>query len=176
MGTRKRKKKNPSYKLKRNQIVLVGLCVLTVGILLGLITPVLLRPAIPSNLVWAADGSVSVPRDLRTYLSNQNDCKEYRGNGSPNGIGLWAVYQVEASKFAKIAYGCSSSLSSYIMAVKTEQGWQLLPPSEYFADAPGDNSKLFLPKCQFISDYKISKNIEPFCIESDGSAKNVQNE
>lgn len=126
-----------------------------------------------SNLVWAADNTVKIPTGLQKYLQSQDDCKEYRGTGSPTGIGLWGVYQVSRERFAKISYGCSGSLTNYIMAVKISNQWQLLPPTEYFApfnDAT-DRGVGAIPHCHMVEKYKIPSDIESFCIKSDGSAQ-----
>lgn len=127
----------------------------------------------PSNIVWAADNTVKVPRDLRDHLSKQNDCKSYRGTGSPTGVGLWGVYQVHNAKFAKIAYGCSTNLQNYIFGVKTDNKWKLIQPTEYFSPFEGttDSRGGAIPFCTMIEKYKIPKAIEPFCVQADGSAK-----
>lgn len=127
----------------------------------------------PSNLVWAADNTVKIPKDLRAFLMAKNDCKAYRGTDSPTGVGLWGVYQVSKSQYAKIAYGCSWNLSSYVMAVKQKGSWQLIKPTEYFAPFKNgvDPSKGALPFCNVLEQYKIPKDIEPFCVKADGSAQ-----
>lgn len=131
-----------------------------------------------TNLVWATDNTVTIPGDLRTFLMSRNDCEHYKGKDSPKGIGLWAIYQVSQSKFAKIAYGCSWDLKSYIMAVKQGQSWSLVQPSEYFApfkdsSGVGDGA---VPSCVQLQKYRIDKSTEPFCIDVDGTARvNEQN-
>lgn len=154
--------------------LLVGFVGLLIGIS-GLGLWHWLRP--PSNLVWAADKTIKIPRDLRTYLQHtDNDCEAYRGKDSPTGVGLWGVYQVSKGQYAKIAYGCSWSLSSYIMAVKKDGSWQLIPPTEYFAPFKNgvDPTKGALPFCVVVEKYSIPKDIEPFCILADGTAKSSQ--
>lgn len=173
------KKKKSKLKLKlskkqRAQLkmigipVLVGLVCLNVGIA-G--TRFFEARRVPGNIVWAADETVAVPKDLRRFLQSQDDCKSYRGSGTPTGVGLWGVYQVSKAKFAKIAYGCSWNLSSYIMAVKEDSGWKLLPPTTYFAPFQGSTTTGALPLCSAIDQYKIDKSIEPFCVATDGSAR-----
>jgi hypothetical protein len=148
--------------------VIVGLLCLNIGII-G--TRFLESRKVPGNIVWAADDTVVVPRDLRKFLGSQDDCKNYRGTDSPTGVGLWGVYQVSRGKFAKIAYGCSWSLSSYIMAVKEDSGWTLLQPTEYFAPFQGSSATGALPLCDMVEKYKINSSIEPFCIAADGTAR-----
>ena len=113
----------------------------------------------PSNLVWSVDSSVKVPSDLRRALEKQEPCKNMRGNETITGVGLWGVIQVEEQKFAKIAYGCSLTLTSYIMAIKQGDKWQLLKPVDYFF-----NTAQGVPSCGVISKYKIPASIETFCI------------
>lgn len=127
----------------------------------------------PENLVWAADHTVKIPKDLRNYLQSKDDCKEYRGTGSPTGVGLWGVYQVSRNQYAKISYGCSNSLSNYIMAVKMDGKWRLLQPTEYFApfNDAADKRVGAIPHCAVVEKYKIPSEIESFCIKPDGSAQ-----
>lgn len=150
--------------------VLAGLFGLAAGIA-G--TRLLSGRTAPANVVWAADNTVKVPTDLRRFLEAQDGCKAYRGTGTPNGVGLWGVYQSFKGQYAKIAYGCSDNLTYYIFAIKQKGTWQLLRPTEYFApfkDAV-DPSKGALPFCTVIEKYKIPKDIEPFCVKADGSAQ-----
>lgn len=163
-------------KKQRKKLISIGLPVLAglFGLILGVVaTKFLLVQKSPSNLVWPADNTVKVPKDLRKFLESQDDCKEYKETGSPRGVGLWGVYQTSKGQFAKIAYGCSWNLSSYIMAIKQKGVWQLLQPTEYFAPFKDgvDPSKGALPFCAVVETYKIPKDIEPFCIQPDGSAK-----
>lgn len=125
----------------------------------------------PANLVWAADATVQVPGSLKSLLYEQDGCNEYRGADSPKGVGLWGVYQVSKARFAKIAYGCSWGLSNYVMAVNHEGDWKLLPPAEYFAPFQDSRALGAVPFCRHIDQYRIDKSIEPFCIETDGSAR-----
>lgn len=76
------------------------------------------------------------------------------------------------NRYAKIAYGCSWNLNSYIMAVKPKDSWLLIKPADYFApfhDAVNP-SQGALPFCTQLEMYKIPKDIESFCINADGSA------
>lgn len=140
------------------------------GLLIARIVSIIPKPA---NLVWAADNTVIIPADLQKTLINKNDCASYRGNGSPNGVGLWGVYQVSKLRYAKIAYGCSLNLNLYIMAVKQQDTWQLLNPTEYFAPFKDgvDPTKGALPYCSVVQKYKIPAEIESFCINPDGTAR-----
>ncbi len=126
----------------------------------------------PSNLVWAADNTVKVPKALRKYLATKRDCESYRGTDTPRGVGLWGVYQVSKKQYAKIAYGCSWNLSSYVMAVKQQGKWQLLEPAEYFAPFKDgvDPTHGALPHCSVVEKYNIPAELEPFCINADGTA------
>lgn len=172
--------KNRKFKLSKKQRVQaysVGIPLIAgcLGLIGGIIlTRLLMTPrSLPTNLVWAADKTVNVPQDLRTFLESKQNCNDYRGKGAPAGVGLWGVYQTTGGRFAKIAYGCSWSLDTYIMAIKQKDTWQLLPPSEYFApfkDAIAAD-KGALPFCAVLEKYKIPKNIESFCVTSEGNAK-----
>lgn len=144
-----------------------------IGLVIGLSITTITATKSPSNIVWAADKTVVLPNDLRNFLLTRNDCREYRGTGSPKGVGLWGVYQVHNAKFAKIAYGCSNNLENYIMAVKTDKKWQLLQPTEYFAPfSDATEGRLgAVPYCSVVEKYKIPKDIESFCIKTDGTAQ-----
>jgi hypothetical protein len=171
------KKKRLKFSRKqRKQIVRVGLPVLAaaLGLFIGVgATNLYKGRRAPQNLVWAADKGVKVPNNLRKFLETKNDCKAYRGTNTPTGVGLWGVYQVADGRYAKIAYGCSWSLNTYVMAVKQKGAWQLLKPTEYFAPFKDglDPTKGALPFCTMVEKYKIPHDIEPFCIQPDGSAK-----
>lgn len=174
------KKKRKLTKKQRQKLRSLALPLITLmlGLLVGIqMTKIIGTSKTPSNLVWAADNTVKVPVSLTDYLLTKDDCKHYKGSGSPKGLGLWAVYQVSGDTFAKIAYGCSWNLSSYIMAVKLGKSWTLLPPTEYFApfNEGNDPRTGALPQCSILEKYKIPKSIESFCINADGSAKNNQN-
>lgn len=171
-----KKKKFKLSKKQRKQVSRFGVPVLAglLGLFLGIIiTTFVSGRRAPTNLVWAADNTVKIPRDLRRFLETKNDCQAYRGTGTPTGVGLWGVYQTSKDQFAKIAYGCSWSLNSYVMAVKQKGLWQLLKPTEYFAPFKDgvDPSKGALPFCAVVEKYKIPKDIEPFCIKPDGTAQ-----
>ncbi len=125
----------------------------------------------PANVVWAADKTVNVPSDLRKFLQAKDDCKDYLGTNTQKGVGLWGVYQVSHSKFAKISYGCSLNLSSYIMAIKQDGKWTLIPPTEYFSPFANTQATGALPLCSQLEKYKIDKTIESFCIDAAGAAK-----
>ena len=173
MVKKKKLKLSNKQRKKLNSIaipVLAGLVGLTLGIGITKL-PVSLRS--PANIVWAADKTVKIPRDLRRFLAAKNDCQAYRGTNTPTGVGLWGVYQVSRNQYAKIAYGCSWNLSSYIMAVKYGGSWQLIQPTEYFAPFKDgvDPTKGALPYCALVEKYKIPHDIEPFCVKSDGSAQ-----
>ncbi len=176
MVKKKNRLKLKLSKKQRKQLIHYGKPVLAgfLGLLIGIgATNLLASRRAPSNLVWAADSTVKVPKDLRAFLVAKNDCKAYRGAGSPTGVGLWGVYQVSKNQYAKIAYGCSWNLSSYVMAVKQKGSWQLIKPTEYFAPFKNgvDPSKGALPFCAVLEKYKIPKDIEPFCVKADGAAQ-----
>ncbi len=163
------KKSVPFLKKHQKQLLKLRLPagLLTLGLLVGFLgSSWLSAKNQPSNLVWAADSTVKLPSGLKPFLLKQADCKSYIGSGTAKGVGLWAVYQVEKDQFAKIAYGCSSMLNSYIMAIKQSGKWQLIPLNEYFAtsDASTRPGSSGLPKCSQLAKYKISKAIESFCI------------
>ncbi len=143
-------------------LVAVLLLFLMIGVLAGTATTTLYmlnRPynQHPRNVVIAADNTISVPKDLVDFLRRQDEC--------PAKVGLYSVYQVSRAKFAKLSYGCSTSLSNYIMAVKNNNQWQLIPVSDYFTVGG------FLPKCIQVEKYQIDKSIEPFCVKDDGMAR-----
>lgn len=121
----------------------------------------------PTNLVWAIDNTVQVPSDLRKFLGRQDNCRQYRGSGSPTGVGLWSVIQVAQGRYAKISYGCSFSLSGYIMAVKPAKTWMLLPPSSYFSSTSSG-----VANCEQVTKYKIPPTIESFCVNNSGQIVN----
>lgn len=174
------KKKKPKLKQKKqairklktsNRVLIIAiLLVLAIGILVGMATATLYmdkKPynTHPKNVVIAADHTISVPENLVKFLQRQDDCKNYRGNNSSVGVGIYSVYQVSHSKFAKLSYGCSTSLSSYVMAVKNNNQWHFIPVADYFT------VNGFLPKCIEVEKYQIDKSIEPFCIKENGMAR-----
>ena len=174
MGTKKKKIKLSARRRRQLKSFTPFLLAGIIGFIVGTLgLRILAGFNKPSNLVWAADSTVAMPKGLEDFLESQNGCKEYRGTGTPTGLGLWGVYQTSKGKFAKIAYGCSWNLVSYIMAVKQSGKWQLLQPKEYFASVRDGADPVVggLPRCTVIEKYKIDKNIEPFCIASDGTAK-----
>lgn len=174
MAKKKSKLKIKLTKKQRLQLktygvpVLVGLLCLNIGII-G--TRMFEARQTPRNIVWAADETVYLPTSLRKYLSGKQECQNYRGADTPTGVGLWSVFQVSEGKFAKIAYGCSWSLTTYVMAVQEKSGWKLLAPSEYFAPFKDSSATGAIPLCNVLEQYKINKAIEPFCIAHDGSAR-----
>lgn len=117
----------------------------------------------PSNIVWAIDSTVKIPTGLRKMLLSQNICKDYRGNNSPPGVGLWGVVQVEQQSFAKIAHGCSWTVSSQILAVKQKNTWVLIPPIEYYSDTVAG-----VPNCAAIVKHKVPISLEGFCLNDAG--------
>lgn len=167
-----RPKKQTIKKLRRDKrvigAVLGSLFLLGVGI--GLITGILLvtsRPydQHPNNVVIAADSNIQIPEDLVSFLNRQNKCVGYRGPNSPKGVGMWVVYQLSRGKFAKISYGCSANLNTYIMAVRLDNKWQLIKPTDYFGNTG------FLPKCLQLEKYQIDASIEPYCVKDDAMAR-----
>ncbi len=174
MGRSKRKK--PIFNKKQRKEIkafAVPLTAVLFGLIVGVFANKLLsKQKTPTNLVWAADNTIQIPKDLRKFLESKSACGNYRGADTPTGVGLWGVYQVSQSRFAKIAYGCSWSLDNYVMAIKLAGSWQLLEPKDYFAPFNNgvDPVKGALPFCSAIEKYNIPKDIEPFCINPSGSA------
>lgn len=170
-----RKKKKISRKQRQKFLnIAIPASVILISFLLGSgVTLLMQRRAIPDNIVWAADSTVKLPPDLKKFLEKQNKCEQYRGNSSPKGVGLWGVYQMSGRNYAKISYGCSWGLTTYIMAVKQNSEWRLIEPTVYFAPfKDGVNaSNGALPYCAQLELYKIPKDIESFCISHDGTAK-----
>ena len=112
----------------------------------------------PQNIVWAIDNSLTVPDDLRSLLMEKNECQSYRGNNAPKGVGLWAITQLEQGSYAKLAYGCSWSLSDHGVAVKQAGKWVVLSSSQYYAD-PNQG----VPLCSAVVAYTIPVQLEGFC-------------
>ena len=168
-------KKRKAKKFKLNKLLkdkrftkALPLTTLAGGVLVGLFIAWVQPPSQhPRTLVWAADERVNIPSDLYTFLAKQRDCKAYRGNNSPNGVALWSVYQIEQGRLAKIAYGCSTDLSYYVVAVKVDSRWTLIKPTEYL-----ENN---LPKCAMLTEHNLPKSFESFCREADGSVRENHN-
>lgn len=168
MGILKKLQKqfSKTYKKYRKLLRRVGIpvVVLLVTFLIGMQVQALkINKLQPDNLVWSIDETVIIPADLKKMLLELDDCKSYRGTDSPKGVGLWGVMQVEQEMFAKIAYGCSWELTSYILAVKIDKNWLLLKPVDYFADTAQG-----VPSCKVVADYKIPPTIESFCSNDKG--------
>lgn len=149
---------------KKHRKILLRYCIpIVIGcVLFGsgmFVQNVRLQDQQPKNIVWAVDETVKVPKGLRQALLELDTCKNYRGADSPSGVGLWGVTQVEQDKFAKITYGCSWQLTSYIVAVNNGKTWQLLQPTEYFADTAQG-----VPSCAVVTKYKIPPALEAFCV------------
>lgn len=136
---------------------------------LGIFTQNILHErAQPTNIVWAIDETVKIPADLRKTLLKKDECRGYRGGDSPPGVGLWGIVQVEQGKFAKIAHGCSWSVTSQVLAVKSKGSWQLVSPLEYFSDTTQG-----IPTCNAVIKYKVPVSLEGFCVNDSGKlAKN----
>ena len=165
-------KKSKLQKLRKDKRFLKTFPLLTLllGVAVGAVLVWLQPPDLyPKNLVWAGDATVKIPSDLVEFLRNQPACKRTSGSDGRNGVGLWGVYQVSQAKFAKVSYGCSSTLTPYLMAVRDHGKWLLIPYADYFADQ--SISARFLPKCTYIDKYKIDSSIEPFCLEASGAAR-----
>lgn len=154
-------------KRKRKQLQALGKAVVFVlaGVLIGLIFADHLVNKPSNTRIWAADETVVIPDDLYNFLQQQPDCMQPI-TGQP-GVRLWAVMQVEQASFARLAYGCSTELQQYQMAVRVEGNWQLLKDKDYFADSAVTS----LPSCNAVSKYTIPSAIEPFCINSKGKAE-----
>lgn len=148
--------------------IVIGLVCFAVGVL-G--TKLVVASSRPANIVWAADKTVNVPGDLRTFLLDQDTCKDYLGTNTQRGVGLWGVYQVSQGRFAKISYGCSLTLTNYVMAIKQKGAWSLIPPTEYFSPFANTQTTGALPLCSQLEKYKIDKTVESFCVDAAGTAK-----
>lgn len=160
-------KKLQKYYKKRQRFIkrivvpfLIGLFLLYLGMF---IQSVRLERSHPNNIVWAVDKTVQVPSDLRKMLMNRDDCKDYRGGNSPKGVGLWAVTQIEQGKFAKLAHGCSWSVSNQALAVKQRNSWSVVPAIEYFSDTTQG-----VPTCKAVVKYKVPIGLEGFCLNDVG--------
>ena len=128
----------------------------------------------PKNVeVWAVDTSVKMPVGLKAYLESHdtNDCKSYKGTGTPTGVSLFALEKSVDDKYAKMAYGCSDDLrfNTTIVAVKQNDKWVLVQPTQYYS-GNGD-----LPLCSAISKYSISKDAEPQCVDTKGAIQENAN-
>lgn len=171
-----KKKKLKFSKKQITKIKVIALPIFTglFGLMIGIFASNVLRDRhTPANLIWPTDNTVKVPKDLRAFLEELDDCNSYKDTDGPKGIGLWGVYQVSQGKFAKIAYGCSWSLTTYIMAIKQNDKWQLIQPTEYFAPFKEavDPALGALPNCPVVDQYKIPKEIESFCVTNEGTAQ-----
>ncbi len=166
MAKRRRLSKNQLHVLKT---YLLPVILVLIGLLIGVcLQSYRQHRQSPKNLVWAIDSSVQVPDDLRKFLLTQDNCKNYRGQDAPSGVGLWGVIQV-TDRFAKISYGCSWTLTNYILAYKQNSAWHLISAEEYFGAA--HVSGIAIPACKVLTTYKIPQAIEPFCINTKGKAE-----
>ena len=161
INTKQLKKLRKDKRLRPWQPLILLLAGVSIGLILAWLQPPNLHP---KNLVWASDDTVQVPGDLAEFLRLQDKCLSTQGVGTPHGVGLWSVYHVSKDKFAKISYGCGVGLTRYVMAVKPEHKWELIPPADYFATN-------FLPGCAVVEEYQVDKSIEPFCIEAGGTPR-----
>lgn len=172
--------KKKKFRITKNQRTqLVASCVvvmsLTLGFIAGHFINKLSTARQPKNLVWASESGLKVPPDLNSFLLGQKPCHNSGPGQTTIGVGLWAVYAVSHNEFAKVAYGCLVTLTSYVVAIKLNNSWQLILPAEYFApfkDTDGQRSGA-LPFCTVLQKYKIPKDIESFCVASDGTAKSI---
>lgn len=165
----KQRRQHLTTRLRRVGLPLLWLAI---GVSLGLVgRTAFTKPVMSANLVWAADSTVQLPNDLKQFLDHQNTCQAYRGPDSPTGVALWGVYQVADKRLAKVAYGCSIDLKLYIMAIKQNQTWSFIPPTDYFASVDAISGNSYLPKCEVLTKYHITKTMEAFCVEADGHGR-----
>ncbi len=158
---------------KRLKYVLSFVGILVIGFVLGFL--VAKTPTHKDNnvKVWTVDKTVKMPKGLEGYLSanSQNDCRGYRGTGSPTGVAIFAIEKSVGDDYARMAYGCSDNLTapSGIVAVKENNKWQLIQPVEYYANGEA-------PLCGQLDKYKISKQAEPKCVNDKGRAQDNNNQ
>ncbi|MBW3569272.1 hypothetical protein KY385_04040 [Candidatus Parcubacteria bacterium] len=130
----------------------------------------------PENIVFAADDSVVVPGDLLSFLQNdtKDDCNDYQGTNSLQGVSLVSIYQVVQEKYAKVAIGCSTNLDKGFPVIKSSDGWKLLSGAEYYVsyddgELTGENTTL--PRCSIIDKYQIPREFESNCLDDKGEER-----
>jgi hypothetical protein len=157
---------------KKKKRILIGVVtitfVLAAGFVIGYLVAISDKDRQPVNLIWTVDSSVYIPDDLRVFLNSQPACDNQLNPGI-KGVRLWGVMQVYVGSYAKIAYGCSSELKSYIVASKQSGQWQLHQPENYFSEM-GEGA---LPLCASVQRFNIPGEVEPFCINKGKAQANT---
>jgi hypothetical protein len=128
----------------------------------------------PEGIVLVADDTVKAPKDLIKFLEKdtRDDCKDYKGTNTVQGVSLVSIYQVVQDKYARVAIGCSVNLDDGFPVIKTQTGWDLISGAAYYVaytpsrDEPREST--IYPRCSIIDKHKISKQFEPFCLEDHG--------
>ncbi|HMS24057.1 MAG TPA: hypothetical protein PKB09_04630 [Candidatus Saccharibacteria bacterium] len=148
---------------KKSNSTLIFVLALLIGLFLGALLTMLINSGQKDVRVWSVDETVKIPSDLKNFLlkNGKDDCLGYQGEGSPEGVALFAVQTVEGN-YARMKYGCSDDLSSSIVAIKRAEKWMLIEPVEY---SNGNEN----PFCTALEKYNISKNVEPECLDTEGS-------
>src|SRR5258708_3634821 len=140
-----KKKKSAFTILQLGQIGLALVMVMLLGFMLGKQWNGSHSNYNSKNAVILSDSSVKPPSGLVDFLKTQDSCKTQKS------IGIWSIYQTADNKFAKLAYGCGVSLESYIMAVKQNSKWLLIPVSQYFLPAKdGGSVSGYGPSCDIL--------------------------
>ena len=158
-----------------SSLVLVALVAALAGaMLVCLVCKLIPKDYSPAGIVLVADDSVKAPRDLIAYLEKENkdDCKDYKGTNTVQGVTITSIYQVVHDKYAKLALGCSTNLDEGAAAVKTAHGWITFSGASYNLSLPEEmpGETLTYPRCSIVDKYHISKDFEPYCLEDKGEA------
>ena len=160
------KKKAPQKNKSLIMAAIVAVVILGVGLSLQCFGRSSVHPKV---LVWAATTDVEVPKSLSKYLQTRTeDCTGYYGDNTAPGVPLFAIESVVGGKYAKVAIGCSTSLSSGFPVILTSSGWGLLSGAEYYVSAeddPAKNEPAFLPRCSVVDKYGLPRTFEPSCYE-----------
>jgi hypothetical protein len=102
-----------------------------------------------------------MPTDLSNFLISdikQSDAHNDCGDG-------YLSYTLLAYKTdqAKLLYGCGRGDVTPIVAKRENGKWSLLSPTNNYSNP-------YLPECKYVNDNKISKDIEPYCLNQSGDA------
>jgi hypothetical protein len=128
----------------------------------------------PEGIVLVADDTVKAPKDLIKFLEKdtRDDCKDYKGTNTVQGVSLVSIYQVVQDKYAKVAIGCSVNLGDGFPVIKTQTGWDLISGAAYYVayldDQAQPGESTIYPRCSIIDKHKVSKEFEPLCLEDHG--------
>ncbi len=160
------KKKAPQKNKSLIIVAIVAVVILGVGLSLQCFGRSSVHPKV---LVWAATTDVEVPKSLSKYLQTRTeDCTGYYGDNTAPGVPLFAIESVVGGKYAKVAIGCSTNLSSGFPVILTSSGWVLLSGAEYYVSAKDDPAKdepATLPRCSIVDKYMLPHAFEPSCYE-----------